>query len=395
MRKRLRAQIELLLLPSKNEVKAMNAKAAGTSAGPAAGPSTADGEARKALKLEKLAAMGLGPAASKGAGGKRKASKEVASGDGKKQKGTDGKSAAASADAADDPAKKTDGKSADAANAAEAADGMDVSDPTDGEQTKKPFNKVVKVSHLADKNPFTLSVHRYTETKDGKKSFCQMSKDEWTKGLFERISAYCDDVHIKAIQDEARGVKDTWSPKILHNYHEDGHGVIIPGDEKTCVWLTQEILPQIQFKLTKLSARLRTPKVLDQSKKTMMVRFTINLPTGTRSNGKDTWWQLFCYRNGLSSGTKFHESVTIKATGQTKLAFYCTEDRAAFLWYADPHNQTGYRRPKTVVINGGGAYVPLYCGGLNLRATKEVTWEGIINSLVPIPFEEEGGNDGE
>ena len=73
------------------------------------------------------------------------------------------------------------------------------------------------------------------------------------------------------------------------------------------------------------------------------------------------------------------------------LAFYCTEQRAAFLWHPDPHCETGFRRGKTVVISGGGAYADIFCGGLNVKTTKELTWEGITNSLTPIAFDEEIG----
>ena len=68
----------------------------------------------------------------------------------------------------------------------------------------------------------------------------------------------------------------------------------------------------------------------------------------------------------------------------------------AFLWHPDSECETGYRRGKTVVINGGGAYADIYCNSLNVRKTKEFTWEGIINSMSPVTFIEEGdGQDAE
>ena len=387
MRKRLRAQIELLLLPSNQEKK--KAKAAAAAAAPsgkkaAPAKSTPDAEARRQAKNEKLAAIGLGPLAkTTGEAPKRKASKELGATDNKKQKGAE---SGAAATEEEDPEIEMEvsgpGPNQDVAGTSESS----------GKQTKKPFNKVVMVSHHADKNPFTLSVHRYTESKDGKRTFSQLSKDDWYKGLYPRISKFCDAVQTEHILKIAEGKVDSWSPKILHNYHENGHGVIIPKDERTCKWLSLEILPQIMFKQGKLSIRLRTPAAIDnKTKKTLMVRFTIQMPHGTFTNGKDSWWSLFCYWNGLSSGTKFHETFTRKSSGQTLLAFYCTEQRAAFLWHPDPHCETGFRRGKTVVISGGGAYADIFCGGLNVKTTKELTWEGITNSLTPIAFDEEIG----
>ena len=168
--------------------------------------------------------------------------------------------------------------------------------------------------------------------------------------------------------------------------------MIIPGDESTSTWLLKEIFPQICFKTKRASGRLRKSVTLaddPSKKKTMMVRFTCHLPLGTTTNGKDQWWSLFCYWNGLSSGTKFHEAVYLKASGQTKLAWYVTGNRAAHLWHGDDYCQTGYRRPKTVVVNGGGTFVPVFCNNLSLRDTKEMRWQGIVNSLVPVDFDEE------
>ena len=123
-----------------------------------------------------------------------------------------------------------------------------------------------------------------------------------------------------------------------------------------------------------------------------MAKFTVALPHGSYTNGKDDWWSLFCFWNGLTSGTKFHEVFTQKPSGQTILAFYCTEERAAFLWYEDRECETGYRREKSVVINGGGTNADLFCAGLNVRRTKEFAWEGIINSMSPVTFSEEEGD---
>ena len=147
------------------------------------------------------------------------------------------------------------------------------------------------------------------------------------------------------------------------------------------------------FKQGKLSVRLRTPDLAaDQaaSGKTLMVRFTIQMPHGAFTNGKDDWWYMFCFWNGLSSGTKFHEVFTKKASGQTILAFYVTEDRAAYLWYPDSECETGYRRGKSVIVDGGGSQADIYCNSLNVRRTKEFAWEGIINSMSPVTFTEEG-----
>ena len=228
-------------------------------------------------------------------------------------------------------------------------------------------------------------------------NYTQLSKDEWYKGLYWRISKYCDQQHTENILKIAEGKVDSWSPKILHNYHENGHGVIIPKDERTCKWLSQEILPQISFKQGKLSVRLRTPGLVADSAaagKTLMAKFTVALPPGTFTNGKDNWWSKFCFWNGLTSGTKFHEVFTKKPSGQTILAFYVTEERAAWLWYPDSECETGYRRGKSVVIDAGGTNVDLYNSSLNVRRTKEFAWEGIINSMTPVTFSEEEEGDG-
>ena len=256
MRARLRAEVERVLLPTKNEAKALKASAAakapsGDKADEASKKSTADAAARKQLKYERLAAMGLGPLAANKGGSKRKASQEVTADDNKKQKEGD--------------VEVVQGETAEANPENE----MDVSNPADkggdagtsagnvaGGVANKPFNKVAKLSQYADKNPFTISVHLYTE-KNGKKTFCQLSKDDWYRGLFDRISEWCTEAHLRSIQVLAGSqTGDSWSPKIFHHYHEHGHGVIIPGDERTCNWLLNEIFPQICFKTKRLSGRL-------------------------------------------------------------------------------------------------------------------------------------------
>ena len=95
MRKRLRSQIEIVLQPSNQEKKKAKAAAAQTTGQKAASASgkksTPEAEARRQKKLEKLAAIGLGPLAkTTGEAPKRKASKELGAADSKKQKGGEG-----------------------------------------------------------------------------------------------------------------------------------------------------------------------------------------------------------------------------------------------------------------------------------------------------------------
>ena len=147
-------------------------------------------------------------------------------------------------------------------------------------------------------------------------------------------------------------------------------------------------IPLITFKQAKLYCRLKPKKVaLDHSKTTPMVRCTITLPTGWRTNGKDDFWTEFTLVNGLTKGCKFDSCSTLKTNGQTHLAFFITEDRAAWLWYPDEACGSGYRKAKTVNINAGGTSRTLWSGGVSW-GHPEFEWTCLINSLQPTVFEE-------
>ena len=302
MRKELRSLVEKLLLPSKNEIKKKKAaEAAAGTKGPAAGTSksTTSSASRKAIVRERLRAMGVGAAppsagpseqstsgaSAQGKGAKRKASKTPTKpdDDAKKSKPTevDDGNASPSKVAADMRELETEDAEEEVENL------MEVSGPhASGEQAKRPYSEVAKVSLRPDQNPFTLEVTRYV-LKGGKKEFSSITKQEWEEGIYYRISQFLSKEFRKNVLKTAKG--ELGEPyKVLNNFVKDGCGIIVPKDARTCQWLSQEIIPLITFKQARLCCRLKPKKVnLDHSKTTPMVRCTITLPTGWRTNGKD------------------------------------------------------------------------------------------------------------
>ena len=406
MRKELRSIVDRLLLPSKNELKrkAKESKDAAAAKGGAAtskSKSTPDSISRRKIVRERLLAMGVGggaPAApapstsssDKGKGGKRKASKDKTSEDAKKSKPDKSKDASKEAtdDKANDKGTGTPSQVIAEAKALEEGtnDDLVVDMEISGAPAKKPYSEVAKVSHRPEHNPYTLEVTRYIE-KGGKKVFTPITKKEWEEGIYFRVSQFLSNKMREVILKTARGEVSDKPYQVLNNYVNNGTGIIIPKDQRTCQWLSQEIIPKVVIKQAKLVCRLKPKKVVDHSKTTPMVRCTITLPSGWRTNGKDDFWHEFAYVNGLSKGCKFHECSTLKTNGQTHLAFYVTEDRAAWLWYPDEDASSGLRRAKTVNLNAGGSYRYLWTGAVSW-GDKEFEWKAVTNSLQPIEFDE-------
>ena len=406
MRKEFRSIVDRLLLPSKNELKrkAKEAKEATLTKGGVgtSTKSTPDSISRRKIVRERLLAMGVGggaatssapstssASADKGKGGKRKASKDKTSEDAKKSKPDGASKAAAKGNDDGTNDKGTPQQVVAESKALEEESGpkdLEVDMEISGAPAKKPYSEVAKVSHRPEQNPFTLEVTRYTE-KGGKKVFTSITKKEWEEGIYYRISQFLSNEMRKVILATAKGEVSDKPYQVINNYVHNGTGIIIPKDQRTCQWLSQEVIPKVVIKQAKLVCRLKPKKVVDHSKTTPMVRCTITLPPGWRTNGKDDFWHEFAYVNGLSKGCKFHECSTLKTNGQTHLAFYITEDRAAWLWYPDEDAFSGHRRAKTVNLNAGGSYRYLWTGAVSW-GDKEFEWKAVLNSLQPIEYDE-------